>query len=248
MGVPGIFRIILEKYNKCHQKIGDQSMDDLYMDFNPIIYSAYYRAIASYGYDHLSKLNIEQLEQIIINLTVDKAVDIVEIVKPSRLLYIAIDGPAPRSKMVQQRSRRYRKIVETERKCEIQKKYKAYKKELWDTSNITPGTEFMIKLSKALNRACKKGRFGKIKVVINDASFPGEGEHKFLRSIERLDFSIKNVAIFSNDGDLLILGNRFSGDRNIYILTEPNKTSEIVKKYYMDQPYMYVILPEFKKV
>ena len=44
------------------------------------------------------------------------------------LIYIAIDGPAPRTKMEQQRQRRLRSSQETK---------------LWDTNQITPGSSFM---------------------------------------------------------------------------------------------------------
>lgn len=247
MGVPGIIRQILERYPQCHAKVIAQIIDGLFIDFNPLIYGGYYTVLALYGYDVLLTKSQDELEKLIILTVIEKAREMIEMVNPRKMVHIAIDGPPPRAKMVQQRSRRFRKILENKRKKQIQDKYSCYKKELWDTSNITPGTNFMLKLSKALQKACKERIFGNIEVVLNDASVPGEGEHKFLRNIENLDDNIKDVAIFSNDGDLLILGNRFTNKRNIYILTEPNKTSEVVKKYYSTEKYMYVILPEFKK-
>ena len=42
---------------------------------------------------------------------------------------IAIDGPAPKAKMIQQRTRRHKSVLEGK---------------TWDTNAITPGTNFMI--------------------------------------------------------------------------------------------------------
>jgi len=76
---------------------------------------------------------------------------------------MAIDGVAPRAKMNQQRSRRFRSALDIEEKKtreeEIKGKWskegikfsnKEEEKESFDQNTITPGTEFMWRLSKAL--------------------------------------------------------------------------------------------------
>lgn len=81
-------------------------------------------------------------------------------VRPRRLVYLAIDGVAPRAKMNQQRSRRFRAAQESAEKAE---KVAARLKEMvaagmkiptatdpFDSNSITPGTEFMGRLSEAL--------------------------------------------------------------------------------------------------
>jgi len=88
---------------------------------------------------------------------------IMKIVKPKRTLYMAIDGVAPRAKMNQQRSRRFRGALDAEereiREQEIRTKWskegikfteKEDDGEKFDQNVITPGTEFMWRLSKAL--------------------------------------------------------------------------------------------------
>jgi 5'-3' exoribonuclease 2 len=77
-------------------------------------------------------------------------------------LYLAIDGVAPRAKMNQQRSRRFRTTLDaqekSERDAQIKKKWKedglVFKEKSepdgFDVNVITPGTPFMHNLSKAL--------------------------------------------------------------------------------------------------
>lgn len=74
------------------------------------------------------------------------------VIKPQKLFFLAIDGVAPRAKMNQQRSRRFRTAKEMK---EVVDKAKA-KGEIipdgdgFDSNCITPGTPFMARLSAQL--------------------------------------------------------------------------------------------------
>ena len=124
---------------------------------------------------------------------------LISIVKPKNILYIAIDGVAPRAKMNQQRSRRFRAAYEAETLRNKEKQlieewtHKGLTvpklKEAFDSNIITPGTEFMAILSKCLkeyiiNRLKFDTRWKHLTVFYNDANVPGEGEHKILDFIK----------------------------------------------------------------
>ena len=78
-----------------------------------------------------------------------------KMVQPSKVLYLAVDGVAPRAKMNQQRSRRFRSAKEAEisaseiiarggKELEDRKRF--------DSNCITPGTDFMLKLCIAMQK------------------------------------------------------------------------------------------------
>ena len=120
---------------------------------------------------------------------------IVNIVRPRKLLYLAIDGVAPRAKMNQQRSRRFRAAMEglevQEKKQDLLQQFKqknidtseieAYvNKTSFDSNLITPGTSFLCNVGKAIGNYVKE-RVGShrhwkhLTVIFSDASCPGEG-------------------------------------------------------------------------
>lgn len=121
------------------------------------------------------------------------------IVRPRKLLFIAIDGVAPRAKMNQQRSRRFRSVQEAEESNRIESDFRQELKNVgefipekrpssWDSNIITPGTSFMKTLSEHMryyihDRITNHKGWDKIKVILSDSSVPGEGEHKIIEYI-----------------------------------------------------------------
>lgn len=116
---------------------------------------------------------------------------LVNVVRPRSLLFLAIDGVAPRAKMNQQRSRRFRSAQEAREAKEVQDQVRSSyisqgkkpppDKEPWDSNVITPGTDFMAALSEYVKywircRVSEGGAYWRtIKVVFSDAFIPGEG-------------------------------------------------------------------------
>ena len=85
------------------------------------------------------------------------------ITRPKKLLYMAVDGVAPRAKMNQQRARRFRAAQERDEAAaemsKLKAEWEAEGKKLppkqalsapFDSNVITPGTRFMKELSDAL--------------------------------------------------------------------------------------------------
>jgi 5'-3' exoribonuclease 2 len=86
---------------------------------------------------------------------------IFSVIRPRKLLYMAIDGPAPRAKMNQQRSRRFKAAKERAEKAAVEAELDAEMRANghdppppegggFDSNVITPGTAFMGRLAKWL--------------------------------------------------------------------------------------------------
>ena len=115
---------------------------------------------------------------------------IFRMVRPRRLLYMAIDGVAPRAKMNQQRSRRFKSAREAEkmRAEALAKGEPEPKGEPFDSNCITPGTPFMARLSEHLRFYVQKKQtedplWQKATVILSGHEVRGEGEHKIMEHI-----------------------------------------------------------------
>ena len=97
------------------------------------------------------------------------------------MVYIAIDGVAPRAKMHQQRKRRFLSAQRNKAIEDFKVKHNIPCVD-WDSNCITPGTEFMRELADYLNTKFKNRvaqEYPSLKeLYISTADEPGEGEHK----------------------------------------------------------------------
>lgn len=140
MGVPRFFRWISERYPKCNSVITDLTLmpvfDNLYLDMNGIIHQC------SHPDDNAPSPS-ERDMLLSIFAYIDRIVK--QIVRPQKVLYIAVDGVAPRAKLNQQRSRRFAAAKEASSSGGGEEDVDGF-----DRNCITPGTSFMARIGDKL--------------------------------------------------------------------------------------------------
>ncbi|KAI8235924.1 5'-3' exoribonuclease 2 [Colletotrichum sp. SAR 10_99] len=246
MGIPAAFRWLSNKYPKIISPVieeqpvkmddgseipvdttgpnpNGEELDNLYLDMNGIVHPC------SHPEDRPAPKDEEEMMLEVFRYT-DR---VVNMVRPRKLLMIAVDGVAPRAKMNQQRSRRFRSAQDAQQKEEDKEELmkllkqqnggvipeetlESMTKKAFDSNSITPGTPFMDILAASLRYWCAyklntDPAWARLKIIISDATVPGEGEHKimsFVRS-QRIspdyDPNTRHV-IYGLDADLIMLG------------------------------------------
>ncbi|KCZ82475.1 hypothetical protein H312_00133 [Anncaliia algerae PRA339] len=173
MGVPGLFKHFVKKYPNIVLE-NTPPIDFLYIDFNAIIH----RSAKPFILPPIKKES-DIFENIKLYLE-----NIYRLIQPKKLIFISVDGVAPRAKINQQRSRRYENPLE---KLSINNKNKSLygdkdlKKDnivdiledtqpigipeaeisdiseeyLFESNNITTGTEFMDRMEEYMHSFLK---------------------------------------------------------------------------------------------
>ncbi|ADV23068.1 Strand exchange protein (5'-3' exoribonuclease), putative [Cryptococcus gattii WM276] len=245
MGVPALFRWLSKKYPKIVERVKEDTpkkirgpdgeiveepiryenpnpngfeVDNLYLDMNGIVHPC----------THPEGRPAPETEEEMMVEIFKYTERVVNMCRPRKVLMMAIDGVAPRAKMNQQRSRRFRAAQEAadkeEERKEAVKLFEAMghtvseetaNRKSWDTNAITPGTPFMDLLSISLKywvsyKLTTDPGWKDLKIILSDSSVPGEGEHKIMdwirrqRSYPTWDANTSHV-IYGLDADLIML-------------------------------------------
>ena len=166
-----------------------------------------------------------------------------DIVKPTEMLYIGVDGVAPMAKIKQQRMRRFKSAVAAEEEARIKNEAAGKPANTpllprWDTNAITPGTNFMTNLATALRLYESSDRSH---IVVSPADQPGEGEQKLMEYIRRHEYD--DIVIYGLDADLIVLAvwHSAEGVRRIDLFREETEFSGGVKENALgEEQFLYL--------
>ena len=214
MGVPRLFPYIQRRFYYAIKEFqqGEYflAVDNLYLDANAILHVAA-QHVFNYGSSKRvidPYVNLSYKDKLLKTFETffEQIKELSSIVIPQKLLYIAIDGSAPLAKQAQQRQRRFVSAKENLKATKAEKT-------VFDSNSISPGTKFMLELTKYINYMIRREmntnlQWQKLKVIFSSHIVPGEGEHKIMEYIreipekERLDL---RHCFFSPDADVIML-------------------------------------------
>ncbi|KAH9258030.1 hypothetical protein BASA81_003593 [Batrachochytrium salamandrivorans] len=208
MGIPRFYRWLSERYPQINQRLDENvgqllpQFDNMYLDANGIIHNCSHPNDDSPASAvHLS------LEEMATQMCayIDR---MVQLIRPERVLFIAIDGCAPRAKMNQQRCRRFA----TARDAALAQTGLTPEEvdQLFDSNQITPGTQFMADLTEYFEfffrfKIKSDPLYSKLQVVFSGNNVPGEGEHKIMDYIRNVCDVNTRHCLVGLDADLICL-------------------------------------------
>lgn len=240
MGVPGFFVYILKnqqlKESIVYQNI-NKDIDILYFDFNCLIHLC----AAKVRSENDNWKSITQLENLIHDEVISYTKHVIEFVNPNYGVFIAIDGVCPMGKIIQQRDRRYRTVIEIDELNKLKKKFDVDIDKYWCTSKISPCTSFMMTLEKKILKQIKN-KYKHLHIWLSTSSTPGEGEHKIIHHIKSLNNKNNNIVIYGLDADLIFLSLSLQ-HQNILLLRESQKVDHKAK----DSEFTWIDMEIFKK-
>lgn len=233
MGIPFYFKSLISNYSniirECRNSV---KCSRLFLDYNCVLHQSANKIAHA-----MPDAPLDVLEEAIMNDAI-RYIDVIKnVVKPSDLVYIAIDGTCPMAKMVQQRKRRY---ISTWRRTQLEPYITSNK--LWDSNCITPGTRFMSVFNEKINAHFS----GMNTHIVSDSTEFGEGEHKIMNYIRNNRGRVHDDGgidvIYGLDADLIMLSMlRSTPDRNILLLRESPEFMQAAST-----PFMILDINELK--
>lgn len=216
MGVPRLFPWLVRKFPSRVLSFtqGEQIMKNfshLYLDANGLLHGAA-QQVFNYGaaknfLNPFVNLTFEEKKEQVFQIFFEHLIEICYMIRPTKTVYIAIDGPAPLAKQAQQRQRRF--VASMNRKKEQEE---TTDQTLFDSNSITPGTELMHELTQYIyfairNEMTNSYLLKDVAVIFSPVTVPGEGEHKIMDYIRQTKAETRKDkhCFFGPDGDLIML-------------------------------------------
>ena len=239
MGIPSYFRKIIQKYPSIvTNTVGDRKAKYLCFDFNCLIY----RCIRADAMSAIPPVSMNDPQSVAIwedALLKEVSVTVKEVWrvagKPENVL-LAVDGVVPSAKIRQQRVRRFKSAWLRSGRAGSSG---------WDSNAITPGTEFMKKLTRVLEGVCKERGW-----ILSSVDEAGEGEHKVIRWLKKMGGKGDTCIVYGLDADLILLNMLVSEIKglNIFLLREKQEFGSVAAvAVATEQEYTFMNLDEFKR-
>lgn len=213
-------------------------VDNLYIDTNSIVYNE-----VNDNYPHLdtgilrnmtSRLvhpNIKELDEQLPERIWNEIVRVIGFVRPKKEVYIFFDGCPPMAKIKNQKESRYM--------------YGSAQSQYFDKANISPGTKFMVTLTKYILAKLEDPENSYLlppTINISTHLVSGEGEHKIFDVLRMTDDQGNYIVhpddhnvIYGNDSDLVILS--LLSEHRLFVFREtiqPEEKLKNNKEYYTD--------------
>ena len=258
MGIPSYFSYIVKEYRHIIKDMKSlRQINNFYLDSNSLIYDAVKN---NPTYD---KTKHNEYENELMDMVCAKIDFYVDTLQPRDRVFIAFDGVAPVAKLSQQRDRRYKSWYTTQIQRDLEGT--AYK-ESWNTSAITPGTEFMKNLNTYVteyyeNKNKNKNPISIVapKYIVSSSMESGEGEHKIFEYIRKYpeyhNSPDTTTLIYGLDADLIMLTLNhlhITNNKNMYLFRD---TPEFIKSidssldanrdYLLDIPELAIAIVDY---
>lgn len=208
MGIKGFFRWLSGRYPLIIRSFSDTSrpvINNLYIDFNQILFAAQKMCVDPNNNALLTNEALRYLDSI------------VQFVRPTTLIFIAIDGTPPFNKIYNQRLEKHKNFWNNPPNFHGEGVYP-------DLALFFPGTPFIHNFQKELrdfikNKTTNDAAWMNPQVIYSSVYNPGESEHKIFEFIQKRSNLLKKQkdasklknksnevhCIFSTDNDIIPL-------------------------------------------
>lgn len=256
MGIPSYFSHIVKEFRHIIKDMRSlRQVNNFYLDSNSLIYDAVKN---NPTYD---KTKHKEYENELMHMVCAKIDFYVDTLQPRDCVFIAFDGVAPVAKLSQQRDRRYKSWYTSQIQRDLEGT--AYK-ESWNTSAITPGTEFMKKLNTYVTEYYDKKNKNPISIVapkyiVSSSMETGEGEHKIFEYIRKYpechNSPDTTTLIYGLDADLIMLTLNhlhITNNKNMYLFRDTPEFIQSIdssldanRDYLLDIPELAIAIVEY---